>query len=337
MGAVQQSPRVAIRDVAARAAVSPSSVSNYLNRRDRLSAPMQARIAAAIAELGFVPNDAARQLRVGESPLVGIVAFETANPFFVQFAEAVEREVEARGLFAFSALSNGDPRRERAYLDQLERQRVRGILIAPAGHVEERLLQLTGRGIPSVIFGRRSEAPEVSSVSSDDHAGGYAAVRHLAEQGRHRVAVVGAGFDVAQIGARLGGALRAGSEFDVAIEVIDAGTRTLEGGRTAGAVLAGNSGQRSFDGVFAMNDLLAIGVLEQLLSAGVAVPEQLALVGYDDIPFARSTAVPVTSVAHDHAELGRRAVRILLDGTGSPEQLVLQPGLRVRASSVGAA
>ena len=322
-----------VREVAQLAGVSKSSVSNFFNKPDRLSAEMRAKIAAAVEALDFVPNDAARQLRIGDSGTIGVIAFETENPYFQVFAHTVEEEAERAGLFMLLATSNTADR-ERAYLDLFERQRVRGILIAPIGPVEERVLHIQRRGIPVVVFGHHSRHSEISSVSADNARGGALATEHLIDSGRTRLAFVGAGFDVPQVADRLSGALAAVSRHPgVTLEVIDSGERTtLAGHRIADAIVDRNARDRP-DAVFAVNDLLAIGLEQGFLARGLSVPADIALIGYDDIEFGQTLPIPLSTIRQSHAELGRSAIELLLGGPSSARALEFQPELIVRESS----
>ncbi|MBX9717641.1 MAG: LacI family transcriptional regulator, partial [Microbacteriaceae bacterium] len=248
-----QTGRSGIRDVAQLAGVSKSSVSNFFNQPDRLSDKTRARIKAAVDALDFVPSNAARELRTGASDVIGVIAFETDNPYFQVFAHAVEQEAERAGLFMMLATSNSD-RREREYLDLFERQRVRGILISPVGPVEERLLQISRRGIPAVIFGHGSSNRLVPSVAANNFHGGEIVAKHLCDIGYRRLAFVGAGFDVPQIADRLQGALQEASQHaGVTLEVIDAGERSI----LAGVAVAEQIARRDQfpDAIIAANDL----------------------------------------------------------------------------------
>lgn len=330
-----------IKDVARLAGVSVGTVSNVLNRPTRVSADTVARVRAAIDELGFVRNDAARQLRVGHGSTIGLVVLDIGNPFFASLARGAEDAADAAGLSVMIGNSDENPAREGAYLDLFHEQRVRGVLISPIGDITDRLRRLREHGTRAVLVDRSGEGTGVSSVSVDDVAGGYLAAQHLLGQGRRRLAYLGAQFEIRQVTDRLEGARRAVSEVPGAtLEVVTARGLTVVDGRAAGQQLAHRSAGERPDAIFAANDLLAVGVLQALVMTGtVRVPDDIALVGYDDIDFASAAVVPLTSVRQPSRLLGETAVSILLQEAADPDlvtrDVVFTPELVVRASTIG--
>ena len=326
-----------IRDVAQRAGVSVGTVSNVLNDSPRVSADATARVRAAIAELGYVRNEAARQLRAGRSSSVGLVVLDVRNPFFTDVARGAEDEAAKLGLSVILGNSDEDERRESAYLDLFEEQRVHGILISPYGDIEPRLAELRRRGTPVVLVDRESRDSGVSSVSVDDTAGGRLAIAHLLSTGRRRIAFAGGPLGVRQIADRLVGARQAIDEVEGAsLEVIETSGLTVLEGRRVGEELVARGARP--DAVFAANDLVAVGLLQALVMSGaLGVPEDVALIGFDDIDFASATVVPLTSIRQPRHEIGATALRILREEAAEPElpprRIVFQPELVVRAST----
>jgi LacI family transcriptional regulator len=332
---------VGIKDVARLAGVSVGTVSNVLNRPDRVSIDTVERVRSAIDDLGFIRNDAARQLRVGRSSSIGLVVLDISNPFFASIARGAEDAAEAAELSVMIGNSDESALRERAYLDLFDEQRVRGVLISPIGDVTERLQRLQAHGTRAVLVDRSGLGSGVSSVSVDDVAGGYLAVKHLLELGRRRIAYVGAQFDVRQVIDRLTGGRRAIDEIsDASLEVIQAHGLSVVDGRSAGRSLLERDRADLPDAIFTVNDLLAIGLLQALVMSGdVVVPDDIALVGYDDIDFASAAVVPLTSVQQPSRLIGETAVRILLEEVDDPglavRDIVFTPTLVVRESTVG--
>ena len=333
--------QVSIRDVAERAGVALGTVSNVLNRPDKVAPSTRARVQTAIEELGFVRNDAARQLKAGRSSSIGFILLDVRNPFFTDVARGVEQQAARHGLSVLLANSDETPEREAAYLDLFEQQRVQGLLVSPIGNVLERLERLQSHGIPTVLVDRRAEGRPLSSVSVDDVAGGYLAVTHLIEQGCRRIVFIGGSLDIRQVSDRLLGATRAaGERHDVQLEVLLREALTVHEGRAAGDQLQQRPPELRPDGAFCANDLLAVGVLQSCTMMGdLRVPEQMALVGYDDIDFASATVVPLTSVRQPSLLIGRTAVDLLHElvqagpGGAEPREVVFEPELVVRASS----
>ncbi|MBX9472005.1 LacI family DNA-binding transcriptional regulator [Microcella sp.] len=330
-----------IKDVARQAGVSVGTVSNVLNRPDRVSADTVSRVRAAIDELGFVRNDAARQLRVGRSSTVGLIVLDVRNPFFTELARGAEDRAAAAGLSILLGNSDDDPAREAAYLDLFEEQRVHGVLISPIGDVTDRLARLRDRGTAAVLVDRSGRETGFSSVSMDDIAGGYVAVRHLIERGRTRIAYLASQLEMRQVTDRLEGARRAVAETPgVTLEVITATGLSVIDGRRSGEEIAARPVAARPDAIFTVNDLMAVGVLQALvMSSSLRVPDDIALVGYDDIDFASATIVPLTSVRQPSHLIGSTALELLLDATTdpprAPRDVVFQPELVVRASTTG--
>jgi LacI family transcriptional regulator len=328
-----------IKDVASRAQVAVGTVSNVLNYPDRVTSRTRERVLAAIEDLGFVRNDAARQLRAGMSRTIGLIVLDVANPFFSSLARAAEDAAAGQGSAVVLGNSGHDAAREQRYLDLFEEQRVQGILISPTGAVADRLESLNSRGVKVVLVDSPSDGGRFSSVSVDDVSGGYLAVRHLLDTGRRRLAFVAGPHGFRQVRDRLSGAQRAISETPGAtLEVLTADDLTVLAGRDIGAqVVARERGQLP-DGIFCANDLLALGVLQALAMIGsVRVPEDVALIGYDDIDFAASAVVPLSSIRQPTELIGRTAVELLMEElqTQQPGRraVVFEPELVVRAST----
>lgn len=334
---------ISVRDVAARAGVSVGTVSNVLNRPDKVSTDTVERVTRAIAELGFIRNDAARQLRAGRSKTIGLVVLDVRNPFFTDLARGAEDKAAAAGLSVILGNSDENSERESTYLDLFDEQRVHGLLISPFGDIAERLEHLKSRGIPAVLVDRSSGDGQFSSVSVDDLTGGRLAVEHLISLGRKRITFIGGPIEIRQVSDRLEGAREAVAQHpDVSLEFVLADALTVIEGRRVGAELRDRDPSARPDGIFAANDLMAMGVLQALVMQGqstVTVPQDIALIGYDDIDFASAAVVPLSSIRQPSALIGQTAVEILIeeaaDPTLLPRQVVFQPELIVRESTIG--
>jgi len=329
-----------LRDVALRAGVSVGTVSNVFNHPEKVSTAVITRVQAAIDELGFIRNDAARQLRAGRSRTIGLVVLDVRNPFFTDVARGAEDEAADAGLTVILGNSDENTDRESAYLDLFEEQRVHGVLISPYGDITGRLDRLRQRGIPAVLVDRSSGDPSFSSVSVDDHAGGRLAVEHLVNRGRHRIAFIGGPMQLSQVTDRLAGARMAvAAHPHASLETIETDALSVLAGRRAGIAIAARAPEDRPDAVFAANDLVAMGVLQALLMQGstVSVPGEIALIGYDDIDFASAAVVPLSSIRQPSALIGRTAVELLLaqaaDPDVAPRQVVFEPQLVVREST----
>uniref|UniRef100_A0A942T8Z3 Substrate-binding domain-containing protein n=1 Tax=Neobacillus citreus TaxID=2833578 RepID=A0A942T8Z3_9BACI len=331
---------VSVREVAALAGVSLGTVSNVLNRPDKVAPGTVERVQAAITQLGFVRNDSARQLRAGRSSTVGLIVLDGGNPFFTDVARGAEDAAMAKGLAVLIGNSDESTERERTYVDLFEERRVAGLLISPAGDDLGRLTRLRDQGTAVVLVDRRADDGHFASVSVDDVAGGRIAVEHLTAIGRRRIAFVGGPFGIRQVADRHAGALAAATEADATLEVLPTRSLSVLEGRRIGEALHARPPAERPDAVFAANDLLAVGLEQAFIMRGsVRVPDEIAIVGYDDIAFAEAAVVPLTSVRQPAQDLGRRAIELLVAQVEQGQQIDLEhveftPELVVRQSTV---
>ena len=322
-----------IKAVAARAGVSVGTVSNVLNRPDQVSPASRAKVLAAIDALGFVRHSSASQLRAGRSQTVGLVVLDIGNPFFTDLARGAEAEASDHALTVLLCSSDGSPERQARHLRFLEEQRVEGVLITPVDDDTTELGRLQLRGTSVVLVD--AAAPDYCSVTVDDRKGGALAGAHLVETGRRRITYVTAPETVRQSrerGIGLAEALRRRGVGPAQHVVLP----TLTG--AAGYTATSEVLRQRPDAVFCANDIVALGLLRGLLEAGVRIPRDIALVGYDDIEFAATAAVPLTSVSQPAHDLGRTAAALLAAernaGSGHVhENVVFQPELVIRAST----
>ncbi|WP_460796517.1 LacI family DNA-binding transcriptional regulator [Microbacterium sp. GXF0217] len=331
--------RVGIRDVADLAGVSISTVSNALNRPGRVSDELVERVRTASDRLGYVPLQAAQQLRVGRSGLLGMTVINIANPFFADMVAGAEDAAAAAGLRILVGNASDDAAKELDHLELFERVQVEGALVSPFGPVDAWQERLRNQGVPVVLVDAVDDTGALPSVSLDDVAGGRLAAEHLISTGRRRLAFVGARSEVRQVRERLEGAQAAVAAHEGAtLEPIWASTATTHRGLAFGDELADRRPEDRPDGIVTSNDHLAMGLLHGLIARGIRVPEDIAVVGYDDIEFAAIAQVPLTSVRQPAREMGRAAAEILIariSGTESPDltSVVYQPELVIRAST----
>lgn len=329
---------ITIYDVARKAEVSVASVSNFLNWPDRVSATMKERIATAIDSLGFVPSLAARQLRGRPSGIVGASFVNASNPYFGGIATAVEKLVADNGLAVVVGSTHESAVQQKRFLDLFEQLRFDGVVVSPSDDDLEPLRRRRDQGTPIVLVDHEDPEHRLSSVSLDHREGGRLAAQHLLDVGRRRLLFAAGPEGVRQVERRLDGCrLAVGQTPGVYLEIVRAPDLDLADGTAVGLRIAELSPDRRPDAVVAGNDLHAIGIIAGLTSAGVRVPDDIAVVGYDDIPFAAVAAVPLTTVRQPIAEIGTAAARLLLDEIAQPgresREVVLAPELVVRASA----
>jgi len=333
---------VSVRDVALLARVSVGTVSNVLNSPDKVAPSTVERVLRAIDELGFVRNDAARQLRAGRSRSIGLVVLDIGNPFFAEVARGAEDRAAKAGMTVLLGNSDESVVRETAHLDLFREQRVNGVLVTPASDDLALLRRLQAGGVPVILVDREVEGESFDSVAVDDVEGGRLAGSHLIDIGRRRIMFVGGPQSIPQVADRLEGARAAVAACDGAtIEVIERPALTVLQGRAAGEEILALPADRRPDAVFAANDLLAVGLLQALaILSDLRVPDDIALIGYDDIDFATATVVPLSSIRQPAHLIGSTAVDLLLrqiaDPDGDHERAVrFQPELVIRESTIG--
>lgn len=324
-----------VGDVAARAGVSRATVSYTFTQPDRVSPDLRRRVLAAADELGYVGNDAARRLRVGHSLALGLLVSSAGNPVYAEIAAGAEAEAAAHGRFILVANSDENLERERAYINFFESQQVSGIVAAPVADVPAELLGLSRRGTPFVLVGVAPGPHSYPAISGDNERGGYLAACHLLAQGRRRLLFAGGAHP--HIDLRLAGVRRAIAESaePASLEIVRVRVQTAQVGEKVARTLLERPEADFPDGLVAGNDLLALGLLHGLIVAGVRVPQDVSLVGYDDIEFADFAIVPLTSVRHPSAALGASAVRILLGIEDEQDmQGRFEPELVIRSTSL---
>jgi LacI family transcriptional regulator len=317
------------------------TVSNVLNNPATVAPPTRARVLEAIDATGFVRSKAAHQLRVGKSLTVGIILLDIANPFFAEMVRGVERVLRDKGYVLMVCSSDESTERERQYLRVLEEHRVDGLLITPVERDLDRLVVLASRGIPTVLLDRDGEANALCSATVDDVRGGELAARHLFDLGHNTIAFVNGPASIRQCADRREGAKRAlrraRRRGEASLTEISVSALGVDNGERAVAELLAVAPRPT--AVMCANDLLALGVLRGLAGAGISVPTEIAVVGYDDVTFASMLSPALTSVRQPKYELGVTAAELLLEeASGSDHEhrsVRFEPELIVRASSGG--
>lgn len=331
-----------VKDVARAAGVSLGTVSNVLNRPHLVSEPTRLRVEHAMADLGFVRNESARQLRAGRSRTIAYIMLDATNPFFGDVAGGIEETAEKSDLALFSCNSDNRADREATYLQRLEQQRVQGVLITPVDPDSPLIDELPRRGTPVVVVDRTRDRTDLCTVAVDDVLGGRLAVEHLMDLGHERIAFVGGPERIGQVRDRRAGAQAALTDAGLPpdrLVLVETSALSVAEGLSAGERIAGLPASSRPTAAFCANDLLALGLLQRCVSLGLRVPQDLAIVGYDDIDFAAAAAVPLSSVRQPRRKLGRTAAELLLDEATNPEhehrQVVFTPELVARASTRG--
>jgi LacI family transcriptional regulator len=332
---------VTVQQVAQHANVSVGTVSNVLNRPEIVAPATRERVLRVIDVLGFVRNESARHLRSGAGRTIGLVLLDLTNPFMTDLARAVEERANEEGYSLIVCNSDEDADKEDAYLRVLEERRVEGVLLVPVSAATARIEALRARGTAVVRLNHRAAGDDECSVGVDDLRAGELAMEHLLGLGHERIAYVTSASHVYPTDERRDGALnaarKAGKDEDILRE-LSVTHLNVAHGRDAGERVLGLSPRPT--AVYCANDLVALGVLQVLIRHGVRVPDDMAIVGNDDIEFASAAAIPLTSVREPRHLLGRTAADLLLAEAGGDTEhehrrVVLQPELVVRASTIG--
>lgn len=322
--------------MARRAGVSQGTVSHVLNHPERVRPTRRESVEKAIRELGFVRHEAARHLRSGQSTTLGLVLLDAWNPGFQDMARGVEETATDGGWNVLLSNSARDLTRERTYLQLFSEARVAGLIVIPHDEYADNLHQIRADGVPVVVVDRAETGQEGLSIAVDDIAGGRLAARHLLDLGHRRIAFVGDHTAATPVHDRLTGVRQAVAEAGAELEVLSCNL-TMEAGREIGERLARRTPSKRPTAVTAAIDLVAIGVLHALQQRGLRVPDDLSLLGYDDIPFARELTVPLTTVRRPHHEMGVAAAGLLTSTIAGREpaerHLTFQPALVVRSST----
>lgn len=329
-----------LRDVATVARVHPSTVSRALNERTRgmVNSATVTRVLAAARELGYQPNALARGLKVNRTMTVGMLVPDVTNPLFPPIVRGIEDRCTQAGYTVLIANTDNDDAKERSILEVMARRRVDGLIIATAHREYPLLAEVLQEDYPVVLVNRIADEPSLPSVAGDDHAGIGLAVRHLAELGHRRIAHLAGPADLST------GLIREQSfrswmgSLGLAVPpelVASAAWFTHRAGADAFAALL-DSGAR-FTAVVGGNDLLALGVYDVAAARGIRIPDDLSVVGYNDIPFTDRFAPPLTSVRIPHYQIGVRAADLVLDAIRGEAwddvAIRLLPELRVRGST----
>lgn len=335
---------VKLKDVARRAGVSEATASLVLNNRPGVSEESRKRVLRAAEELGYTPNAIARNLATRRSRTIGLVVTDINNPFFGALTRFVDQFVKAQGYGLILSLSNDDVEKEDAIIEDFIGKMVEGVLVVPTVHHLRRDFdiyeRLQAHGIPFLFLSSYYPGLTAECIMGDLAQGSYLLTCHLLESGRRDVRFLAVeDLEVVPVAERLRGVRRAvheaGASFDTAM-VIRAAEATYQAGYEA---VRKTLLQGAPEGIMAMNDIMALGASRAVMEAGLAIPGDVAVAGYDDLLYAQLSQVPLTTVRQDIESMCNRAVerlfyRIETGEAESPEPATLvETTLLVREST----
>lgn len=305
--------RTTLKDVAERVGVSAKTVSNVVNGTGWVTEDLKIRVRAAIAELGYRPNVAARNLRNGRSGMIAVALPDLSQPYFAELASDLVRAAQERSITVLVNQTDGREDAERRIAEGIDIPVMDGLILSPlaltAADLEHRI-----DTTPLILLGEHIGETALPHVTVDNTAAARAAVEHLLSLGRRRIAAIGAQQDgpnetsVLRLSGYRQALDAAGIPFDPAlVSTVDTYHRS-DGAKAAEALLDAGT---EFDAIFAFNDLLALGAMHVVMSRGVRVPEQVAVIGFDDIDEASYSTPTLSSVAPDTLALARTAIELL--------------------------
>lgn len=344
---------VTIEDVALLAKTSPSTVSNVLNGRlDRMRPETRERIERAMSQLGYTPNQLARQLKTGQVPILGLIVPTVANPFWGSFAQYVEEAARDRGYQVLLGNAGRDPAQEERYAESLSSYGVRGVIFGSSPLSLDHVQALVRRGMRAVTFDRdtapldRMTESEIDSVTIENTKGARIATEYLLSLGHRRIGFLSGPLRTASRLERLNG-FRA-ALYDAGIpyddDLVWEGSASRGYGDVEGAEFGRRAARELLErpnpptALFAINDMYALGAYAGAQDLGVAVPGAVSIVGFDDIAFAAVAQPPLTTVRQPLREMLQVTVTLLIDRlegqrTGPADHLTFRPELIVRSSA----
>jgi len=326
-----------IRDVAKKAGVSVATVSHVINGTRKVAPETEARVRRAMEALGYQPNAIAQSLRKRTTYAIGILVSDITNPFFATLVRGAEDAALEAGYSVIMCNSDEDPQKEDMYIRALWRRRIDGMLIAPTRDGTSPALQeLVRRKLPFVFVDRKAKGIEADAVLSDNIGGAYLATKHLIERGHKRIGIVLGIPGATTTEERLLGYRQALEETGLPFteDLVVWGGYRMEGGRKACAQLLSLSDPPT--AIFSTNNLMTVGVLQELSHRSIKIPEEVAVVGFDDLEWAEIVYPPLTVVAQRPYEIGYQAFKILLRRLNRSEgmqEVRVSVELKIRRSS----
>lgn len=325
--------------MAKRAGVSISTVSLAINKQERVSEELRQRVLVAIKELNYRPNAVARSLKNKKSKVIGLIIPDIVNPFFPLMVRGVEDTAKRYGYTIILCNTDGKAEEEATYLGLFEEKCVDGFIFTSSGRMKKNLNLLKEIAIPKVILDRRLDDLSIPTVTVDNIQGAYLATRHLIDNGKRKILFISGPDQLQSSLDRFHGYQNAFKENELMVDpnLVTYGDFSFESGQKAirDAITKGIS----FDAVFGANDMMALGAMTVLFKMGIAIPNQIEVVGYDDIYLFSLFKPALTTIRQPAYEMGSEAVKMLLRLINSKKTViaskVFEPQLIIRESSPG--
>jgi LacI family transcriptional regulator len=309
-----------MKQVAERAGVSTSTVSHVINNTRVVSEDVRERVLSIIAEMRYIPSAVARSLKNDKTHTIGMMVPNNSNPYFAELIQGIEDAAFKLGYNVILCNAYDDPKKQAAYLRVLMQKRIDGLILVASGADDELARLLRDQSVPIVLVDREVAGVEADFVEADHETGGHQATRYLIELGHRDIACVAGPSDLPPSRDRVAGYLRALKEAGLKFkrEYLVRSDFTSEGGFSAFQQLLALKSPPT--AIFASNDLMAIGGLCAAAEARVKVPQELSVVGYDDIALASFTTPRLTRMAQPKYAMGQLITKVLLDRIAGKDQ-----------------
>ncbi len=307
-----------IKEVAARADVSSATVSHVINHTRYVSETVREQVERAMRDLGYRPNALARSLRSGETHTLGLILPDSANPFFAEFGHAIETAAFERGYSIILCNTENDLEKERVYTEVLENKQVDGMVFVASGENRAALSLITQKGLPLVVVDRDMGNLELDTVITDNYQGGFVATQHLLSLGHRLIACITGPSHLTPSAERVTGYRAALLQANIPVDetLILRGDFHASSGYANGLQLLQRLPRPQ--AIFACNDMMAIGVIRAASQLGLRIPQDISVVGFDNIELGAYITPPLTSVAQPKPAIGQLAINLLLDRIQNP-------------------
>jgi LacI family transcriptional regulator len=303
---------ITLKMVAERAEVSVNTASRAINNKPDINLETKKRVLQIAKELGYIRNAAAVALRTKKTGTIGVVIADNRNPFYAEVLNGMEEAAREKNYHIILANTQRDYKKEEEAINLLLAKRVDGLLITPVQDKDDDIKNLINANIPFVVVGRDFENIEVDAVYNDEVKGGFLATEYLIKKGHKRIALINGFLHKSPAKGRLEGYKKALKKYRISLDesLISVGDINIEDGYERTKQMLGKN--LDFTAIFAYNDMMAFGAMQAIKEKGLRIPEDIGLVGYDDIPFSSLISPPLTTIRLKKHDLGVESVKLLL-------------------------
>jgi len=313
---------VSINDVAEKANVSISTVSRVINQNANVSREKEEAVLKAVDELDYIPNGLAQGLVTKKSKSIGVLIADIGNLYYSYLVKSIEKELRAAGYYAVIGNTEWDGKREKEYIRHLIQRQVDGFILASTSLSSEYINQLADKDIPLVVLDREIKSNKINKIRINDYKGGYQAAEHLIECNyNYFIHLQGAEFTVTAADRSRGfkDCMQDNQIAQSNYKIISSSFVEADAAKTIANYLDSNSIRDKRPGIFAANDAAAFGVLKELKKRGIGVPEEVGVVGFDNVNFAEYSSPSLTTISRPIDEIGKISAQILLESLNKEE------------------